>query len=429
MSGGRPPEWEVDFDPVDEPEAGSTVRVTTGGDRRRVVALGLVVLVLVVVILMLVERDQEPLDPAIDDPAPELADPRPTDPPPVDPADLAGGFESVAGFEDVALIRVSAADGAVVQFPLDGSDDPVVLIDDDRSRLAGAALPEALIGPMLVGRFGGVSLADGSEWGASLGPPHDGLPGPFEAWTTGSDTVVMRSGRSFVELTATGDQIDAFAPRFEVLGGMTVGVAGRHLVHESPHGLHRFDLDTGQLAGFGSGRIVAIGSSLVLVDSCDERFECRWRVVSIEDGAEVAVLPPELAAPVDVASAVEPVFSPDETRLVVVSGREVLVVDTTPGGGEVLGLVATLPPDVDAAAWSGSVTVLWGTDSSRGLLITHRPRVTSDDRPLVDVVSFDRDLAGVTDHDDLGALLGATGPRGAGAGYVLSDTRFDPPPR
>ncbi len=407
---GRLPELEVDVEPAAASEAGGVTRVTTGGGRRRLVVLGLAGLALIAGLVLLAD-DEEAED------ADDLDDQAADEP--------VARFEPVEGFEEAVLLQLRESDGAVTQFPLDGSGGPVVLVDGG-SGLSGSALPQALLGEMLVGRFGGVSLVDGSEWRASLGPPHDGLPGPFEAWFTGSETVVMRSGRSFVELTATGEQIETWASPFDEAGGTTVGVAGRQLVHESRHGLHRFDLDTGELGGLGPGRVLAIGSSLVAVESCDATFTCDVRVVRVEDGAEVAALAVDVEADAERGSRrVEPTFSLDETRLLLAVGRDVVVVDTSPGGGGVIGQVAALP--LEDGAVSGSVSVLWASDSSEGLLIVHGRRGAAEDVGVAEVTSFDRDLETITSRDDLRAALDAAAQSGAGVSHILSDRRFEPP--
>ncbi|MDZ7678096.1 MAG: hypothetical protein U5K29_06060 [Acidimicrobiales bacterium] len=422
---GALPELEIEGTGAAGP--GEPVRVTAGGRRRRVAVLVVIAVVAMVGIGLVTGGDGD--GPQVAEDEPEPSTPTTGSSVPSTPPGTGDGYEAVEGFEDQVLLQV-APDGTVVQFPLDGETGTQVIRTGDPDDGWTEELPRVLMEDVLISRFAGVSLSDGSVWGSSLGPPHDGLPGPFETWTTTDDTVIMPSGRSFTELDPRGEQIAAWGFPFDGVGGSTVGVAGRRLIHESPHGIYSFDLDSRELTRIGHGRVMAVGSSRLAVETCGRSFDCRVEILAASDGAVMATLPSglELAGD-DSTYAFEPVFSPDGSRLALATRGGLAVFDTATGGGRVVGDVGAVRSAGVARPTRrvGTLTVLWNPDSTHAMAVAHHHLGLVDELGVAAVLTFDRDLTSVHRRDDLRrALDGSAAPRGVRVAHVLGDRRYEP---
>lgn len=411
---GALPDLEVET--IGEVETGDTVSVRSGGGPRRVIAIvaafGLVALVLGWMVGGDGAEDQAGEDQAGEERAAE--DTVPAEPP--------EGFAAVPGFEDLSLLRVRARDGEVVEVPLSGTTPPATVVAP-RGRSRPPDADPVVIDDMLIDPFGAVSLLDSTEWNASMGPPHDGLLTPLTAWATGSGTVVMPAGRSFEERTPDGEVTAARASPFAgVVGGRAVGVTGRQLIFESTNGIYRFDLDTEEVARVGHGRVLAIGSSLVAVDVCDRQLTCRVELMRVVEGSVVAMLPAELRIHQAIDELrVEPSFSPDGSRLVAATGRQLVIFDVSTGGGRMIpGLDVYAADEAGEGAGAGTVSVLWAPDGGHGLVIVHRTLGPIGELGVTDVVSFDRELERVVRHDGLRAVLDGTVTPGEAVTFALA---------
>lgn len=372
------------------------------------------------------ERDPEPGTTSTTRPASSPST-RPSGSVPEADQDSIPSFAAVAGFEDRWLVVVDSPRALVWQVPLGGgSPSTIGGADADTGggygdlrdgRLAGGGF---VVDGYLVLHGGGIALDDGTRWDGEAA----GSVGHIIGITT-DDTVVYRGHEQVIEVHADGRQVGSVDLVHPAMGGRSwpAGVAGRTVLVQGSHGVIGLDLDTGAMTRVAVGEVLAVGSELAVVDSCDDLSECRVQVIEAATGAVRQVLDvgdrPD-AEPSETGYSMRTVLSPDGAYVAVLADDRLVVIDITTGAR---------PIEVEVPAgpdWRPhELTVQWSPTASTALVLVTAIDGPTDHRGTVEVLHLDLDTGEAQALDDLrDSLQAITATSGGRVDIFLSDRGY-----
>lgn len=330
--------------------------------------------------------------------------------------------EPMEGWEEHWLIASRTLFGAVVQVPLGGGEviELVPRAPPGDSVAVGSPMDAHLVGDVVVGARGGVSLVDGARWQV------DTPPGQWEhvVGVTGTGTVVT-AGSQVRERSIDGEVLATWNSTNPVVQqGQYQAVVGRSVLLSTSHGVVAFDLDDAVHRRLAHGRLLAVGGDLAAVSVCDDELRCEVQLLEVPSGEVVSAFAhPEVGPPPFAPGPMydhTPTLSPDGTRLVVLDHDRRLVMIDTASGDEVA--VIGLGSYGEGTGWRhATVATVWDPSVERMLVVVIRV-----DGSGVAVWSVDRDGGTVRAPEGLEAALDSSSARGYPMELALSDRAFEP---